>query len=128
MDKITVCNSERTLSITLPRTKDISVGAQAVSKSVTMASGKVVKDIIGYRTSIKASWDYIPADTIASLIGILRGGGFCFVEYPSPSGDDSGYFEIDYPSMSVFGFKNGIAVWHVLYCSFRFFINSSTCA
>ncbi len=112
MDKITVYNSGKTSSVILPRTKDISVGAQPVSKSVTMASGKVVKDVIGYRVSIKASWDYIPADTVASLIGILRSNGFNFVEYPSPSGDASGYFEIEYPTMSVFGFKNGIAVWH----------------
>ncbi len=79
---------------------------------MTMASGKLVKDIVGYRASVKASWDYVPASAVAALVGILRGGGFCFVEYPSPSGDASGYFEIDYPTMSVFGFKNSIAVWH----------------
>jgi hypothetical protein len=112
LDKITVYNSGKTASVTLPRTKQISVGAQEISKSVTMASGKLVKDIVGYRASVKASWDYVPASAVAALVGILRGGGFCFVEYPSPSGDASGYFEIDYPTMSVFGFKNGIAVWH----------------
>lgn len=114
MDKIKIHNLDRTASITLPRTKNISVGAQPISKSVTMASGKIVKDIIGYRTNIKAAWDYMPAAAVASLIGILRSGGFCFVEYPSPAGDASGHFEIDYPSMSVFSFKNGVAVWHAV--------------
>ena len=112
MDKIKIYSFDHTVSLTLPRTKDISVGALAVSKSVTMASGKVVKDIIGYRTSIKSAWDYVPASAIAALTAILRGSGFCFVEYPSPVGDASGYFEIDYPAMRVFGFKNGEAVWH----------------
>jgi hypothetical protein len=112
LDRITIYNSERTASVTLPRSKKITVGAQAVSKSVTMASGKVVKDVIGYRTSVKASWHYVPASDILSLVGILRDGDFCYVEYPSPTGDASGYFEIEYPTMSVFGFKNGVAVWH----------------
>lgn len=112
LDRITIYNSEKIASVTLPRSKKITVGAQAVSKSVTMASGKVVKDVIGYRVSVKASWDYVPASDIASLIAILRDRGFCYVEYPSPKGDASGYFEIGYPTMSIFGFKNGVAIWH----------------
>lgn len=112
LDKIIIYSFDKMSFVTMPRTKQTSVGAQAVTKNITMASGKVVKDLIGYRTSVKATWDYVPADTIATLIGILRNNGFCYVKYPSPNGTLEGYFEISYPTMNIFAFKNNIAVWH----------------
>lgn len=92
--------------------KDVSVGATEVANKVTMASGKVVKDMIGYRATVTATWDWLPADTLSSLAVLLRSGGFFVVDYPTPNGDATGTFEIQYPTMSIFGFKNGIAVWH----------------
>lgn len=99
-------------SIEMPRVKDVSVGATEVANRVTMASGKVVKDMIGYRTTVSAAWDWVPADKIKALAVLLHSGGFFRVDYPAPSGDASGVFEIQYPTMSVFSFKNGLAVWH----------------
>lgn len=112
MDKIIIYSFDKSSFVTMPRTRQISVGAQAVNKNITMASGKVVKDLIGYRTSVKATWDYVPADTITTLTGILRNNEFCYVKYPSPNGSCEGYFEISYPTINVFAFKNNIAVWH----------------
>lgn len=112
MDKIRISAADRSVSVEMPRIKDITVGATEVANTVTMASGKVVKDMIGYRASIKATWDYVPATTLAALATLLRSGGFFYVEYPAPTGDASGMFEIEYPSLSVFAYKNGIAVWH----------------
>lgn len=112
MDKIKISSMDGLLSIELPRVKAVMVGASEVSKSVTMASGKVVKDMIGYRASLTAEWDWIPADTIITLVAMLKSGGFFYVEYPSPQGDASGVFEIGYPSMKIFAFKNGVPVWH----------------
>lgn len=54
MDKITIYSADKSRSITLPRVRDIEVGAEEESKTVTMASGKTVKDILGYRTNITA--------------------------------------------------------------------------
>jgi len=112
LDKITIYDSAMTQSVTMPRVKKIIVGAKELSKTITMASGKIVKDMIGYRASVVAQWDWLPAETVSALAVLLHGGGFFYVEYPSPSGDASGMYEIDYPSMQVFGFKNGTAVWH----------------
>ena len=96
----------------MPRVKDITVGATEVANTVTMASGKVVKDMIGYRTTLQATWDFVPVDTLTALAVLLRSGGFFYVEYPAPSGDASGMFEIEYPTMTIFAYKNGTAVWH----------------
>lgn len=112
LDKIKIYNYEKTKSITMPRIKDITVGAEEESKKTTMASAKIVKDVIGYRPTVSASWDYVPASTIAELINLIRQGTFLWVEYPSPTGDAAGYFDIEYPSCNVFCYKNGVAVWH----------------
>jgi len=112
LDKIKLYDPELTTCITMPRIKDISVGAKEVSNTVTMASGKVVKDVLGFRPQITASWDYVPAATIVALLSLMKANPFLYVEYPSPSGDANGTFEVDYPTLSVFQYKNGTAVWH----------------
>ena len=112
MDKIKISSADRSVSVEMPHIKDITVGAAEVANTVTMASGKVVKDMIGYRVTIQATWDYVPAAVLTALATLLRSGGFFYVEYPAPTGDESGMFEIEYPSMSIFAYKNGIAVWH----------------
>ena len=112
MDKIRIASADRSMSIEMPRVKDITVGATEVANTVTMASGKVVKDMIGYRTTLQATWDFVPVDTLTALAVLLRSGGFFYVEYPAPSGDASGMFEIEYPTMTIFAYKNGTAVWH----------------
>ena len=96
----------------MPRVKDVAVGAKEVANTVTMASGKVVKDVLGYRTTITATWDYVPAAAIVTLLTLMRSSPFLYVEYPSPSGDASGTFEAEYPTLTVFCYKNGVAVWH----------------
>ena len=42
LDKITIYSSDKSHSVTLPRVRDIEVGAEEESKTVTMASGKTV--------------------------------------------------------------------------------------
>ena len=112
MDKIKIASADRSMSVEMPRVKDVVVGAVEVANTVTMASGKVVKDMIGYRATVEAAWDYLPVATLTALATLLRSGGFFYIEYPSPTGVEKGMFEIQYPSMSVFAYKNGEAVWH----------------
>lgn len=112
MDKITIYSPNRQTSVELPRVRAVKVGAQEVANTVTMASGKVVKDMIGFRPTVTAEWDYLPAAVLSALAVLLRSAGFFYVEYPSPEGDAAGMFEIQYPTMSVFQYKNGTAVWH----------------
>lgn len=112
MDKITIFNDKKTSSVVMPRIKNIQVGAKEESKSITMASGKIVKDMLGHRATLTATWDYVPADTITKLLTLLRNSAFVWVEYPSPTGKSSGFFDAEYPTLTVFQYKNGQAVWH----------------
>ena len=86
MTQITISNGAAT--ITMPRIKKITVGGAEVAKEVTMASGKMVKDVIGHRAVVSAEWDYVPAATMAALINLLRAGGYFTVGYPDPDGTD----------------------------------------
>lgn len=113
MDRLIIWNSDRRKSVTMPKIKNIEVGAEEVSRSTTMASGKIVKDVLGMRPTVTATWDWLPASTTSSLVLLLRASPFVYVEYPDPDGTDkAGWFDAEYPVLSVFTYKNGIAVWH----------------
>jgi len=112
LDNITIYSSDKSHSVTLPRVRDIEVGAEEESKTVTMASGKTVKDILGYRAKVTAVWDWIPADLVTELLNLLKTGAFLWVEYPAPDGSGAGFFSIEYPTLSVFCYRDGIPVWH----------------
>lgn len=105
--------SNGTTDITMPLIKKISVGGQEVANEVTMASGKLVKDIIGHRVIVNAEWDYVPASQIANLVTMLRAGGYFAVTYPDPSGENkSGNFSISYPQTRIFKYVDGVPMWH----------------
>ena len=110
METITI--RKGSTEVTLPKVKGIIISADEVSKKTIMASGKIVKDVIGTRPTIYGKWDYIPAGVMVELMRLLRGGGFFEVEYPDPSGPASGIFEIEIPSPGVFQYVNSIPVWH----------------
>lgn len=111
MTQITI--SDGVTTVTMPKIKKITVGGSEVAKEITMASGKMVKDVIGHRTVIDAEWDYVPAATITALVTMLRAGGYFTVSYPDPDGTyKSGFFSINYPKNKIFKFVDGIPMWH----------------
>lgn len=113
MPKHPIVISKGGVTITLPPPMTVEVGGEEVSTSTTMASGKIVKDVTGVRVSVKASWDYVPAELLVSLCSLLRQGGFFNVQYPDPTGRVlSSVFEISQPSFSLFAYIRGVAVWH----------------
>ena len=97
----------------MPRVRAVAVGGVEVCNEITMASGKSVKEMIGFRATVAAEWDWLPAATITALHTLLRQGGYFYVEYPDPTGvDKAGYFSVSYPETRVFRFVNGVARWH----------------
>ncbi len=111
MDRIKISN--QTTTITMPKVRVVSVGGESVYSEAQMASGRKVRDIVGFRPTVSAKWDWVPASTMAALHAMLRSGEYLFVEYPDPvEGDASGYFDIDYPESETFQFVDGEAKWH----------------
>lgn len=118
MTKITI--SDGVTIIIMPKTINALEVGQTIYKEKTMASGKLVRDIIGFRAGFEYEWDYVPATTITSLITLLRTAELFTVTYFDTDGvDKSGSFYVDYPSFGLFSFKGDVAVWHDCKLSIR---------
>lgn len=97
----------------MPRIRKVTVGGEEVCKEIAMANGKLVKEMIGFRTVVTAEWDWLPAKTIRDIHMLLRQGGYFFVEYPDPaSGDSAGMFNVSYPETKIFRFSGTEPRWH----------------
>ena len=99
--------------IEMPRTKTIEIGGEYESKETTMASGKIVRDVIGWRTALTAEWEWVPAGLLAQLVPIARSGQFVTIQYPDSIGTyTSGVFSIESGEQKVFKFVNGEPMWY----------------
>lgn len=99
-------------TVTMPRTREIEWQDVEVSRETEMASGLRVKDVLGYRPTLTARWDYIPADVFLALKTLLRRGGYYTVTYPADGADKTGQFAVTASAATVFAFRSGVAVWH----------------
>lgn len=100
------------VSVTMPRVRDITYGGEQVAIEATMASGKTVRDVIGFRPNVRAVWDWVPAETIKALNALLRQGGFFQVTHPTPDGEVTESMTVDFPDMEIFAFRGGVPMWH----------------
>ena len=99
-------------AIEMPKAR-YSLSAEEVSTETTVMSGKIVKDILGYRTVLNIEWDWVPADMLSKIVKLIRTGKFREVEYQDIDGTlKKEYFKISQPEPEVFTFKeDGTAIW-----------------
>lgn len=105
-------NSLNISGISMPRTKTLEIGGEAVAVEREMASGKYVRDIIGWRAELKANWEWLPADTLSQLVTLAKQGGYVAISYPTATGDESGTFKITIGNQKVFKFVDGVPMWY----------------
>ena len=99
--------------IQMPRTKTLEIGGEFESIEATMASGKVVRDVIGWRTEITATWEWVPAGLLSQLVPLARSGDFISITYPDADGNtQTGNFTIEIGSQKIFKFVNGNPLWY----------------
>lgn len=99
--------------ISMPKTKTLEIGGSFESNEATMASGKIVRDIIGWRRELTASWEWVPAGLLSQLVPIVRSGEFVDIQYPDSTGEDmSGIFSIEIGSQKIFKFVQGVPMWY----------------
>lgn len=110
MDRITIYSRDGVTSVTMPRCRP-TVGMENVSISTTMASGKMVEDVIGTRLAISAAYGYVPAADIVTLNRIVQEGGFHRVTAPGIDGNIDAKFKIEPPSYEVFKYVSGVPMW-----------------
>jgi len=99
--------------VSMPRTRKLEIGGEYVSKEAIMASGKIVRDVIGWRTVLAADWEWVPADTLIQIIQLARAGGFIEIAYPDSTGQDmTALFSIEIGNQKIFKFNNGVPFWY----------------
>ena len=107
LDKLVIAGIE------MPRTRTLEVGGSYLAKETTMASGKIVRDIIGYRKELIAEWEWVPDGLLQQLLPIIRSGDFILIEYPDPAqGDTFGMFTVEIDPQKIFKFKNRMPYWY----------------
>lgn len=100
-------------SIVMPRTRSLELGGEAVCVETSMASGKLVRDVVGWRMTLTASWEWLPQETMAALVGLTRSGRFVTIQYPDPvNGTAAGQFGITIGKQKVFRFRDGEPCWY----------------
>lgn len=111
ISNITIYN--KTEKIEMPKVR-YTLTQEEESEETIMMSGRIVKDILGYRTVIEAEWNWVPAQTIAKLSAWIRTGKFLEAEYQDLDGMvKRKAFKFSQPEPEVFAYQNdGTAVWH----------------
>ena len=84
-----------------------------ISKIATMASGREVKDIVGYKDVLEIPVGYLSLDNMTTLRTMInRNKGLLSISYPTPTGDQIGQFLVEQPAYTPFAYdENGVSVW-----------------
>ena len=84
-----------------------------ISKIATMASGREVKDIVGYKDVLEIPVGYLSLDNMTTLRTMInRNKGLLSISYPTPTGDQIGQFLVEQPAYTPFTYdENGVSVW-----------------
>ena len=86
---------------------------EELSKRKVMASGKIKKEVIGYRPVLNIPTGYVKLEDLQKLKRLIMSGGFLRVDYPGVDGDKFGYFDISAPKFKSFKYDNdGVSVWY----------------
>ena len=100
-------------TITLLRDLVFDLTPDEVSKEAVMASGRTVKDVIGYKDTLKLPVGYLSLDDNSKLCKMIkRNAGLLTISYPSPTGDKTAQFLVEPPTYTTFDYDDeGVAIW-----------------
>lgn len=100
-------------TITLLNDLMFELSPEEISKTATMASGRTVKDIVGYKTVLNIPVGYLSLENVALLSSMItRNAGILTISYPTPNGDKTNVFFVNPPTYSTFDYDDfGVAIW-----------------
>lgn len=100
-------------TITLNRDLIFDITPEEVSKEAVMASGRTVKDVIGYKDTLKLPVGYLSLEDNSKLCRMIkRNSGLLTISYPSPTGDKTEQFIVEPPTYTTFDYNDeGVAIW-----------------
>ena len=100
-------------TVTLNRDLMFDLTPEEISKSAVMASGRTVKDVIGYKDTLKLPVGYLSLEDNSKLCQMIkRNAGLLTISYPSPTGDKTEQFIVEPPTYTTFDYDDeGVAIW-----------------
>lgn len=100
-------------TVTLLRDIEFELRPSEISKSATMASGRLVKDIVGYKDVLEIPVGYLSLTDMAKLRDMIkRNKGLLEISYPTPNGDRVAQFLVEQPAYTPFDYdEDGVSVW-----------------
>ena len=105
--------SQGTNSVRLRNDLVFEIEYEEVGKIKTMASGKLKKEIIGFRPVLNIPAGYVNLRDLQRLKDMILSGQFLSVTYPGVHGDETGLFHIAPPVFKSFKYdENGVDVWY----------------
>jgi hypothetical protein len=103
---ITITNGYDTVTL-LPGIR-FSILPKRIAQSATMASGRVVMDIVGYKNVLSIPTGWLPADRLYVLIDMIKKNPYLTVEYPWLMEWKTGVFVFELPEIVAFRYdENG---------------------
>lgn len=100
-------------TVTLLRDLEISITPKEISRKSEMASGRTVKDIVGYKDVLNLPVGYLSLDDNEKILNMItKNGGLLTISYPTPTGDLTNQFIVDPPTFTTFAYDDrGVAIW-----------------
>ena len=83
-----------------------------VVETAVMASGREVRDYIGYRNVLEIPTGWLSAEDLATLKRMILATHVLTVTYPTPEGDAVGEFSVPLPVMRAFRYGPDGSVWY----------------
>lgn len=105
--------TDGTDTITLLNDLVFDLKNEEISVSATMASGRLVKDVVGYKDVLEIPVGYLSLTDMSTLRSMInRNRGLLEITYPTPNGDRTSPFLVEQPAYTTFSYdENGVAVW-----------------
>lgn len=109
-DHIIITNGTDTLHL-LPGI-EFNITPVEVVETAVMASGREVRDYIGYRNVLEIPTGWLSAEDLAKLKRMILATHVLTVTYPTPEGDAVGEFSMPIPAMRAFKYGSDGSVWY----------------
>lgn len=105
--------TDGTNTVTLRNDLVYQIEYEEVGTTKTMASGKIVKDIVGFRPVLNIPTGYVALNDIQTLKRMINSGKFLKITYPGVEGDEARLFAVSSPVFKSFKYgEDGVSVWY----------------
>ncbi len=100
-------------TVTLLYDLEFEIAPEFVGETVTMASGRTVRDHVGIKNTLRIPTGWLSPADLALLCRMIAQGQVLWISYPDVDGDHTEEFWIDPPVRKSFKYdKDGVSQWY----------------